>query len=58
MSISISIFNSISLAISISICTCFYLSIFLKGRNYARLPSKVEVARSKMKHVNRDFLKK
>ena len=49
LSISISFFP-LSISISTSICLSINLSIFLKRRNYARLPSKVKVDRSKTKH--------
>ena len=37
------LYLSINLSLSLSLCPPIFLSIYLKGSNYSRLPSKVEV---------------
>ena len=49
LSLFVSLCLSLSLFVSVSIYLPIYFSTYLKGNNYVRLPSKVEVDRSKTK---------
>ena len=47
LSLSLPLYQSIYLPVFLSICPSIRLSVYLKGNNFVRLPSKAEIVRSK-----------